>query len=108
MTTHLVCGSETFEVRMQVLINLSLFQECPELLKEGYRVKLTTDAGVFREFLNAASGDGIKLNDRNVLELCDLCREFGFQELQIKIDEYMRTHPGPGDAVGSKEEKISN
>ena len=91
--TRLVCGNETFDVRMQVLINLSLFQACPELLRDGYRVKSTTDHRIFIEFLNAVAGDDIELSDKNIFVLADPCKEFGFQYLKLKIDEYVWTHP---------------
>ena len=91
MTTRLMCGSETFDVRMQVLINLSLFQECPELLRDGYCVKLTTDARIFSEFLNTLEGNPVELSDRNAGVLGDLCKEFGFRELNLKVDEYVHS-----------------
>ena len=94
MTVHLVCGNEAFDVRMQVLNNLSPFQQDPELLEDAYRVKSKTDSRVFREFLSALSGEDIELDDRNISALSDLCKEFGFDKLKMKIDEYVRAHSG--------------
>ena len=89
ITTRLVCGRETFEVRTQVLINMSLFQQRPELLKEGYYVKSAVDPRIVREFMNAVSGEDIELSDRNICALSDLCNDFGFQGLKSKINEYV-------------------
>ena len=56
MTSRLVCGGEIFEVKMEILIKLSLFQKRPDLLREGYEVKTNMDAAVFRDFLRMVEG----------------------------------------------------
>ena len=92
MTSRLICGGEAFEVKMEVLVRLSLFQRTPELLREGYQVKTKVDSATLREFLRAAEGGYVVLNSKNVVHLSDLCKEFGFRALNGKIGEYMQNH----------------
>ena len=90
---RLVCGGEPFEVKMEVLMRLPLFQKRPQLLEEGYYVKAMVDADVFRDFLRAAEGENIEINSKNVFQLAGLCKEFDFRNLNGSIAEYLRNHP---------------
>ena len=93
MTGRLVCGGETFEVKMEVLTRLPLFQKTLELVREEYQVKTNVDAGLFREFLRGVEGEDIEINSENVLQLTDLCKEFGFPGLMARIEGYVRNQP---------------
>ena len=103
MTSRPFCG-EAFQVTMEVLVRLSLFQRAPKLLREGYQVKVNADASRFREFLGPVEGGDIVLKGKNVFQLADLCKKFGFPGLMARIEEYVRNQSEGGNDGSSWDE----
>jgi hypothetical protein len=80
---------ETFKIPvLQVINKCSLFQNNPSLLGSPYRVQSSISLSIFREFLSALKGNSITITDTNLTELHQLCEEFGFSELSVKLSKF--------------------
>jgi hypothetical protein len=68
------------------LINKShLFQHNQSLLHSPYRLQSVVPLPVFRDFLAALEDREIKITTANLPGLSDLCKEFGFDSLAIRL-----------------------
>jgi hypothetical protein len=93
---------ETFKIPvLQVINKCSLFQNNPILLISPYQVQSSVSLSIFREFLSALEGNSINITDTNLTELHQLCEEFGFSELSVKLSEF---RPSMGFKEGESED----
>jgi len=90
MTTSLLVGDRSFEVLRRLLFSTcELFVEQPQLLSRPYRVQSRVTAAEFGVFLEAISGRDLEIASENVEFLEILCAEFGFSDLQRKVEAFV-------------------
>jgi hypothetical protein len=94
---HLICNSQTFPIRRNVLVdNSDLFVDHSVLLKAGtYSVRTSVSPEVFQSFLSALQGDHVDITPTNVRELLSLSHEFGFRQLLGKCHLFTQSDVNP-------------
>jgi uncharacterized coiled-coil protein SlyX len=86
-TVTLVHGEAAFTVSHEPLKQAcDLFADGPA--PSRYPAQSDAPLGVFRSFLEAVKGNDIQITNENVLQLSQLCEEFGFWSLSSKLSAF--------------------
>jgi uncharacterized coiled-coil protein SlyX len=104
----LILGDTPFSVGLRPLIaNCDLFANRDVPTSSPYCVMPNVPLDGFRQFIEGIEGKAIKVTNQNILSLTQLCDEFGFQTLSLKVSAFRNSSEFRGSADDEVRSQIS-